>query len=184
MTITYEWAWDPDAEAAYRAAHDLADDDDIEFGSDEEAREAGYTPRWQTDRHLCTDPEQHGDTNIYGPAEGAPTREQESARRRGSRARPQDRGTPPGPAAKHRLAGRDRGPHLPPQGAVSPQGPAGRRAEADSRGDGARRDPATHDLVGHETACELLGLTGDGRRWAPGPAGSPSWPAHPRSGPR
>ena len=147
VTITYEWGWVPGAEAAYRAAHDLADEDDIEFGDDEAAREAGYAPRWQVDRHLCTDPEQYGHTNIYGPARETPTEEQRTRRRRGRRGISQDRGTPPRPAAEHRMAGGDRGPHVPSQGRAGQQGPAVGRAEADSRGDGARRDPAAHVLV-------------------------------------
>jgi ParB family chromosome partitioning protein len=47
VTITYDWDWAPGAEAAYRAAHGLADDDDlasVEFTSDEEARAAGFVP--------------------------------------------------------------------------------------------------------------------------------------------
>ena len=162
VTITYEWAWDPDAEAAYQAAHGLADDDDIEFGSDEEAREAGYTPRWQTDRHLCTDPEQHGHTNIYGPARETPTREQESAedeeaeaaRKTEERRRVRQRNT------DWRAATEVRTSHLkallarkaPPAGALK------LIVEAMARGE-------TQPLMssfGHETACELLGLTGNG----------------------
>ena len=79
VTITYDWDWELGAEAAYRAAHDLADDDDIEFGSDEAAREAGYAPRRQAGRHLCTDPEQHGHTNVYGQPRETPTTEQRTA---------------------------------------------------------------------------------------------------------
>ena len=123
VTITYEWGWAPGAEAAYRAAHDLADEDDIEFGDDEAAREAGYAPRWQVDRHLCTDPEQYGHTNVYGTARETPTTRAADRRGRGRRGRPRDRGTPAGPAAEHRMAGRYRGPHRPPQGACWPARP-------------------------------------------------------------
>ena len=81
MTITYEWDWAPGAEAAYRAAHGLADDDDladIEFGSDEEARAAGFVPGWQVGRHLCTDPQQHGHANVHGTPGQAPTQRQQT----------------------------------------------------------------------------------------------------------
>ena len=82
VTITYDWDWAPGAEAAYRAAHDLADDDDladVEFSNDEEAREAGYVPRWQIGRYLCTDPEQYGHANVHGTPRQTPTSEQKSA---------------------------------------------------------------------------------------------------------
>src|SRR5262249_9050122 len=82
VTITYEWDWGPGAEAAYRAAHGLADEDDladVEFTSDEEAREAGFVPGWRVGRHLCTDPEQHGHTNVHGTPNRTPTKEQEDA---------------------------------------------------------------------------------------------------------
>jgi ParB family chromosome partitioning protein len=85
VTITYEWDWAPGAEAAYRAAHGLADDDDlagIEFADDEEAREAGFVPGWQIGRHLCTDPQQHGHTNVHGTPSGTPTQEQRPPRTR------------------------------------------------------------------------------------------------------
>lgn len=82
VTIAYDWDWAPGAEAAYRAAYGLADDEDlsdVEFDSDEEAREAGYVPRWQVDRHLCTDPEQYGHANVHGKPEETPISEQRSA---------------------------------------------------------------------------------------------------------
>jgi hypothetical protein len=82
VTITYEWDWAPGAEAVYRAAHHLADDDDladIEFGTDEEAREAGFVPGWQVGRHLCTDPEQYGHANVHGAPGPTPTQEQQAA---------------------------------------------------------------------------------------------------------
>ena len=82
VTIAYEWSWAPGAETAYRAAHDLADDEDladIEFDSDEEAREAGFVPSWQIGRHLCTEPEQYGHANVYDTPGETPGQEQETA---------------------------------------------------------------------------------------------------------
>jgi ParB family transcriptional regulator, chromosome partitioning protein len=82
VTITYDWGWAPGAEAAYRAAHDLADDDDladIEFDSDEEARAAGFVPGWQVGRYLCTDPEQYGHANVHGRPGKTQTQEQRTA---------------------------------------------------------------------------------------------------------
>jgi hypothetical protein len=76
VTITYDWDWAPGAEAAYRAAHNLAGDDDlagVEFSSDEEAREAGFVPGWRVGRHLCTDPGQYGHANVHGTPGGTPT---------------------------------------------------------------------------------------------------------------
>ena len=163
VTITYDWGWAPGAEAAYRAAHDLADDDDIEFGNDEEAaREAGWAPCWQVGRHLCTDPEQYGHTNVYGPARETPTQEQksaedqaaEAARQTEERRRVRQRNT------EWRAATEVRTSHLkallarkaPPPGALK------LIVEAMARGE-------TQPLMssfGHETACELLGLTGNG----------------------
>ena len=165
VTITYDWGWSPGAEAAYRAAHDLADDDDlsdIEFDSDEEAREAGFVPGWQVGRHLCTDPEQYGHANVHGRASETPTREQktaedeaaEAARKTEERRRVRQRNT------EWRAATETRTSHLkallarkaPPQGALK------LIVEAIARGE-------TQPLMssfGHETACELLGLTGNG----------------------
>src|SRR5262249_47248192 len=82
VTITYDWDWAPGAEAAYRAAHGLAGDDDlgdVEFTSDEEAREAGFVPGWRIGRHLCTDPGQYGHANVHGTPSGTPTHEQQTA---------------------------------------------------------------------------------------------------------
>ncbi len=163
VTITYDWGWAPGTEAAYRAAHGLADDDDIEFGDDEEAaREAGWAPRWQIGRHLCTDPEQYSHTNVYGPARETPTQEQksaedqaaEAARQTEERRRVRRRNT------EWRAATEVRTSHLkallarkaPPLGALK------LIVEAMARGE-------TQPLMssfGHETACELLGLTGNG----------------------
>ena len=165
VTITYEWSWTPGAEAAYRAAHDLADDDDlsdIEFDNDEEAREAGFVPGWQVGRHLCTDPEQYGHANVHGRASETPTREQqtaedeaaEAARKTEERRRVRQRNT------EWRAATETRTSHLkallgrkaPPPGALK------LIVEAMARGE-------TQPLMssfGHETACELLGLTGNG----------------------
>ena len=165
VTITYDWDWAPGAEAAYRAAHGLADDDDladVEFASDEEAHEAGYAERWQISRHLCTDPEQHGHANIYGTPEAAPTSEQrtaededaEAAARTEERRRVRRRNTEWRAATEVRTA------HLkallarkaPPAGALK------LIVEAMARNE-------TQPLMssfGHQTACELLGLKGDG----------------------
>ena len=161
VTITYEWDWEPGAEAAYRAAHDLAEGD-IEFGTDEEAREAGFTPRWQVDRYLCTDPEQHGHTNVHGQPRETPTEEQrtvedeaaEAARATEERRRVRRRNT------EWRTANEVRTSHVkavlaskaPPTGALK------LIVEAVARGE-------TQPLMsshGHQTACELLCLTGDG----------------------
>jgi ParB family chromosome partitioning protein len=82
VTIAYEWSWAPGAETAYRAAHDLPDDEDladIEFDSDEEAREAGFVPSWQIGRHLCTEPEQYGHANVYDTPGETPGQEQDTA---------------------------------------------------------------------------------------------------------
>jgi ParB family transcriptional regulator, chromosome partitioning protein len=162
VTITYEWSWAPGAEAAYRAANGLAEDDDIELGDDEAARDAGWAPRWQVGRHLCTDPEQHGHTNALGQPREAPTSEQrtaedqdaEAARKTEERRRVRQRNTSWRAATDVRTA------HLkallarkaPPPGALA------LIAEAMARGE-------TQPLMssfGHETACELLGLAGNG----------------------
>jgi hypothetical protein len=76
-----------------RAAHHLADDDDladIEFGSDEEAREAGFVPGWQISRHLCTDPGQYGHANVHGTPSGTPTPAQQTAEDQAAAARQTD----------------------------------------------------------------------------------------------
>jgi hypothetical protein len=70
------------AEAAHRAAHGLADVDDLadlEFANDEEARAAGFVPGWQIGRHLCTDPQQYGHANVHGTPSETPTQEQKTA---------------------------------------------------------------------------------------------------------
>ena len=164
VTITYEWDWAPGAAAAYRAAHGLAEDDDladVEFGSDEEARQAGYEPRWQVGRYLCTDPEQYGHANMHGqPSEHRPAQQTadaeaaEAARKTEERRRVRQRNTEWRAATEVRTA------HLkallarktPPDGALK------LIAEAMARGE-------TQPLMssyGHETACELLGLHGNG----------------------
>ena len=164
VTIAYEWGWAPGAEAAYRAAHDLPDDEDladIEFDSDEEAREAGFVPRWQIGRHLCTDPEQYGHANVYDTPGETPTKEQATAEDEDSRGgRAQGRGAPPRPAAEHRLAGRNRGPHVPartvlarkapPAGALpcSPRPSRGR----DQAGDVLLRPPGRRRPARHRAA--------------------------------
>jgi ParB family chromosome partitioning protein len=162
VTITYDWDWAPGAEAAYRAAHGLDDEGDIEFVSDEEGRQAGYAPRWQVGRHLCTDPEQHGHTNVHGKPREMPTTEQrtaedeeaEKARATEERRRVRRRNT------EWRAANEVRTSHV--RGVLASKAlPAGGLkliVEAMARGE-------TQPLMssfGHQTACELLGLTGDG----------------------
>ena len=163
VTITYEWGWAPGAEDAYRAAHeDLENPGNIEFGGDEEAIEAGFTPRWQIGSYLCLEPEQYGHANVHGAAHGTPTQAQQSvedeaaeaARRTEERRRVRQRNT------EWRAATEVRTTHLkallarrePPAGALK------LIAEAMARGE-------TQPLMssyGHQTACELLGLAGDG----------------------
>ena len=165
VTITYEWDWAPGAEAAYRAAHHLADDDDlagIEFGTDEEAREAGFVPGWRVGRHLCTDPEQYGHANVHGTPGRTPTPEQQAAedqaaqaaRQTEERRRVRQRNT------QWRAATDTRTSHLkavlgrkaPPAGALKLV------VEAMARGE---TQPQASSF-GHQTACELLGLIGNG----------------------
>jgi ParB family chromosome partitioning protein len=165
VTITYDWDWAPGAEAAYRAAHGLADDDDladIEFADDEDAREAGFVPGWRVGRHLCTDPQQYGHANVHGTPEQTPTRGQqtaedeaaEAARKTEERRRVRQRNT------EWRAATDTRTSHLkallgrkaPPAGALK------LIVEAMARGE---TQPQMSSF-GHQTACELLGLTGNG----------------------
>src|SRR5262245_25168157 len=165
VTITYDWDWAPGAEAAYRAAHGLAGDDDladVEFDSDEEARAAGFVPGWQVGRHLCTDPEARGHTNLHGTPEQMPTPGQrtaedeaaEAARQTEERRRVRRRNT------AWRAATGTRTSHLkallgrkaPPAGALK------LIVEAMARGE---TQPQASSF-GHQTACELLGLTGNG----------------------
>ena len=181
VTITYEWDWAPGAEAAYRAAHDLADDDDladIEFGSDEEAREAGFVPGWRVGRYLCTDPEQYGHANVHGTPSETPTQEQqaaedqaaEAARQTEQRRRVRQRNT------EWRAATDTRTSHL--KARAGPQGPASGRAQADRRGDGPGRDAAASILVRPPDRLRTArpGRQRRGHR-APGPAAG-------RTGPR
>jgi ParB family transcriptional regulator, chromosome partitioning protein len=83
VTIGYDWQWDDGAEAAYRAAHGLAGDDDIDFGDDDEGEimAAGFRPRWAVTRYLCTDPAGAGHVNVKGEMNVAtgPTPEQQQA---------------------------------------------------------------------------------------------------------
>jgi ParB family transcriptional regulator, chromosome partitioning protein len=162
VTITCEWGWAPGAEAAYRAAHGQEDVSNIEFGSDQEAREAGFAPRWQIGSYLCTDPEQYGHANVYGKPGETPTQEQksaeeeaaEAARKTEERRRVRQRNTEWRAATEIRTA------HLkallarktPPDGALK------LTVEAMARGE-------TQPLMssfGHQAACELLGLKGNG----------------------
>jgi len=165
VTISYDWDWAPGAEAAYRAAHGLTDEDDlaaVEFGTDQEARANGFVPGWQIHRHLCTDPDQYGHTNVHGTPSGPPTEEQKdaedeeaaAARKTAERRRVRRRNT------EWRAATETRTRHLkallarkaPPAGALA------LIVKAMARGE-------TQPLMssfGHQTACELLGLTGNG----------------------
>jgi ParB family chromosome partitioning protein len=165
VTITYDWDWAPGAEAAYRAAHGLTEDDDlaaVEFADDEEARENGFVPGWQIHRHLCTDPEQYGHTNVHGTPSPMPTREQETAKDEAAEAarKTEERRRVRRRNTDWRAATETRTKHLkallarkaPPAGALM------LIVEAMARGE-------TQPLMssfGHQTACELLGLTGDG----------------------
>jgi ParB family chromosome partitioning protein len=165
VTISYEWDWAPGAEAAYRAAHHLADNDDladIEFDTDEQAREAGFAPAWQISHYLCTDPEQYGHANVHGTSGGTPTREQQTAedqaaqaaRQTEQRRRVRRRNT------QWRAATDTRTSHIkavlgrkaPPAGALK------LIVEAMARGE---TQPQASSF-GHQTACELLGLAGNG----------------------
>jgi ParB family chromosome partitioning protein len=165
VTITYDWDWAPGAEDAHRAAHGLAADDDLadlEFTDDEEARAAGFAPGWQIGRHLCTDPQTYGHANVHGtpgqtPTQGQQTAEDqaaEAARKTDERRRVRQRNT------QWRAATQTRTSHLkallgrkaPPAGALT------LIVEAMARGE---TQPQMSSF-GHQTACELLGLTGDG----------------------
>jgi hypothetical protein len=163
VTITYEWDWAPGAEAAYRAVHNLAGDDDlagIEFGSDEEAREAGFVPGWRIGRYLCTDPEQYGHANVHCTP-GTPTQEQQTAedeaaaaaRQAEERRRVRQRNT------AWRAATETRTSHL--KAVLGRKAPTG-RAEADLEAMARGETQPQASSFGHQTACELLGLTGNG----------------------
>ena len=65
VTIGYDWCWGPGEEEAYRAAHGLHPDDEID-ADDGELQAAGWRPRWQVTRHLCNDPDAHGHVSVYG----------------------------------------------------------------------------------------------------------------------
>jgi ParB family chromosome partitioning protein len=165
VTISYDWDWAPGAEAAYRAARGLAGEDDradVEFADDEEARAAGFVPGWRVGRHLCTDPQQYGHANGHGTASETPTQGQqtaedeaaEAARQTDERRRVRQRNTEWRAATETRtshvkaLLGRK----APPAGALK------LIAEAVARGE---TQPQMSSF-GHQTACELLGLTGHG----------------------
>jgi ParB family transcriptional regulator, chromosome partitioning protein len=165
VTITYDWDWAPGAEAAYRAAHHLPGDDDlagVEFGSDEEAREAGFVPGWRIGRHLCTDPEQYGHANVHGTPSRTPTEQQQTAEDQAAEAarKAEERRWVRQRNTQWRAATDTRTSHLkavlgrnaPPAGALK------LIAEAMARGE---TQPQASSF-GHQTACELLGLTGDG----------------------
>ena len=174
VTIGYEWDWAPGAEAAYRAAHGLADDDDladVEFSTDEEAHQAGFVPGWQITSRLCTDPAQYGHANIHGTPSTTPTREQQTAEDEAADAarKTEERRQVRRRNTEWRAATETRTSHLkallgrkaPPAGALK------LTVEAIARGE-------TQPLMssfGHQTACELLGLHRRRRRCrVPGPA--------------
>jgi hypothetical protein len=155
----------PGAEAAYRAAHHLAGDDDlvgIEFGSDEEARQAGFVPGWRIGRYLCTDPGQYGHANVHGTPGGTPTQEPQTAEAQAAKAarKTEERRRVRQRNTQWRAATETRTSHLkavlgrkaPPAGALR------LIVEAMARGE---TQPQASSF-GHQTACELLGLTGNG----------------------
>jgi ParB family chromosome partitioning protein len=165
VTITYDWDWAPGAEAAYRAAHGLPDEDDlaaVEFGSDEDARAAGFVPGWRVGHHLCTDPQAYGHINVHGTPSDTPTQDQQTAedqaaeatRQTEERRRVRQRNT------EWRAATETRTSHL--KALLGPKAlPAGTLhliVEAMARGE---TQPQMSSF-GHQTACELLGLTGHG----------------------
>lgn len=165
VTIGYEWDWAPGAEAAYRAAHGLAEDDDladVEFAGDEEAHAAGFVPSWQIVRHLCTDPTQYGHTNIHGTPTAAPTQEQQTAKDEAASAaaKTEERRRVRRRNTEWRAATEIRTSHLkallgrkaPPTGVLKLIVAAMARGET---------QPLMSSF-GHQTACELLGLTGNG----------------------
>ena len=119
-------------------------------------------PGWRIGRHLCTDPEQYGHANVHGTPSGTPTQDQQAAedqaaqaaRQTEQRRRVRQRNT------QWRAATDTRTSHLkavlgrkaPPAGALK------LIVEAMARGE---TQPLTSSF-GHQTACELLGLTGTG----------------------
>ena len=73
----------------FQAPRDDDDLADIEFDTDEEAREAGFVPGWRVGRYLCTDPQQYGHANVHGTPGQTPTQDQQAADdQRGLRVRP------------------------------------------------------------------------------------------------
>jgi ParB family chromosome partitioning protein len=82
VRIVTDTVWPPEAEAAYRAAHDLGPDDDVEFTGDEEAADAGYVDRWVVGDDFCADPDAAGHVYRYsrgGYDSGSPKPEPGSA---------------------------------------------------------------------------------------------------------
>jgi len=123
---------------------------------------ARFVAGWRVGRHLCTDPQAHGHTNVHGTPSETPTQEQqtaedqaaEAARKTEERRRVRQRNTAWRAATKTRTS------HLktllarkaPPAGALE------LIVEAIARGE-------THPQMssfGHQTACELIGLIGNG----------------------
>lgn len=124
--------------------------------------EAGFVPGWRIGRHLCTDPEQHGHANVHGtpgqtPTPGQQTAEDEAAeaaRTTEERRRVRQRNT------EWRAATQTRTSHLkallgrkaPPAGALTLIVGAMARGETQPQ----------MSSFGHQTACELLCLVGNG----------------------
>jgi ParB family chromosome partitioning protein len=123
---------------------------------------ARFVPGWRVGRHLCTDPQQYGHANVHGAPGQAPTPGQqtaedeaaEAARKTEERRRVRHRNTAWRAATETRTA------HLkallarkaPPAGALKLIVAAMARGETQPQ----------MSSFGHQTACELLGLSGNG----------------------
>lgn len=165
VTITQEWGWAPGAEDAYRAANGLTADDDLDnvsFGSHQEAAQAGYEYRWQIDQYLCVGPEENGHTNILGQPGDSPTEEQKTAEDQAAEAaaEAEERRRVRQRNNAWRAANDIRTRHLKALLGRKTPPPAALKliVAAIARGE-------TQPLMsshGHQTACELLGLKGNG----------------------
>ena len=165
VAIAYEWDWAPGAEAAYRAAPRPGRRRRPVRRRVRQRRggpEAGFRPCWQIAAYMCTDPEEYGHSNVHGTPRETPTTEQrtaedeaaEAARKTEERRRVRQRNT------EWRAATEVRTSHLKALlGRKAPPAAALKLiVEAMVRGE-------TQPLMssfGHQTACELLGLTGNG----------------------
>jgi ParB family transcriptional regulator, chromosome partitioning protein len=179
VTIGYDYTWAEGAEAAYRAAHGLDPDDEIDFGQDEDAaRAAGWAPRWLVTGHLCTDPGAHGHVNVRGEVGPVATTEQQTAeqeaqakakatearRRLLARNREWKAANEVRTGRLRELAGLGSLPATAKQAATYPDRPTADAADlftalATTRGE---TEPSTMG-EGHKLAAELLGLSGDDR---------------------